>query len=154
MAEMTHRSRGRRGERGAELIEFAFTLPLLLVVVLGIVDFGFMFQRYEVITNAAREGARVGILPGYAQADVVARVDQYVAAAGLGPAGTASTTVTPTSVTAGAMTFDAIQITVSYVHDHVFVGPLMVLVGGGSLGSVTLTSTATMRTESQAGAGS
>ena len=32
---------------------------------LGIIDFGFLFQRYEVVTNAAREGARVAILPGY-----------------------------------------------------------------------------------------
>ena len=46
-------------ERGAELIEFALVFPLLLLIVLGIVDFGFMFQRLEVVTNAAREGARI-----------------------------------------------------------------------------------------------
>ena len=51
--------------RGAELIEFAFIFPLLLLVCLGIVDFGLLFQRYEVLTNAAREGARVAVLPGY-----------------------------------------------------------------------------------------
>ena len=47
-----------RGESGAELIETALTLPLLLLVVVGIIEFGFVFQKYEVITNAAREGAR------------------------------------------------------------------------------------------------
>ena len=52
-------------ERGAELVEFAFVFPTLLLVMLGIIDFGFLFQRYEVVTNAAREGARVAILPGY-----------------------------------------------------------------------------------------
>ena len=46
-----------REERGAALVEFALALPLLLVVIAGIVDFGFTLQRYEVITNAAREGA-------------------------------------------------------------------------------------------------
>ena len=66
-----------RSELGAELIEFAFALPLLLVVVLGIADYGFMMQRFEVLSNAAREGARVAILPGYAPGDVTARVDQY-----------------------------------------------------------------------------
>ncbi len=49
----------------------------------GIIDFGLLFQRYEAVTNAAREGARIAVLPGYAQADVQARVTQYLAAAGL-----------------------------------------------------------------------
>jgi Flp pilus assembly protein TadG len=78
-------------ERGAELVEFAFVFPTLLLVMLGIIDFGFLFQRYEVVTNAAREGARVAILPGYADADVQARVTQYLTAGGL--TGTATTTV-------------------------------------------------------------
>ena len=54
-----------RSERGAELIEFALVLPLLMFIILGLVDFGFMFQRFEVVTNAAREGARIAVLPGY-----------------------------------------------------------------------------------------
>ena len=54
-----------RSQRGAELIEFALIFPLLLLLMLGIVDFGFMFQRFEVLTNATREGARLAVLPGY-----------------------------------------------------------------------------------------
>ena len=54
-----------RSEDGAQLVEFALVLPLLLLVVLGIAEFGFIFQRYEVVTNAAREGARMAVLPGY-----------------------------------------------------------------------------------------
>jgi hypothetical protein len=45
-------------EKGAELIEFALVFPLLLLVMFGIMDFGLLFQRYETVTNAAREGAR------------------------------------------------------------------------------------------------
>ena len=70
-------------EKGAELIEFALVFPLLLLVMFGIMDFGLLFQRYETVTNAAREGARIAVLPGYAQADVQARVTQYLAASGL-----------------------------------------------------------------------
>ena len=55
----------RQGERGQAIIELALTLPLLLLVVLGVFDFGLMFQRFEVVTNAAREGARVAVLPDY-----------------------------------------------------------------------------------------
>ena len=64
------RRRRRSGEAGVELIEFALVFPLLLLVVLGIVDYGFMFQRFEALTNATREGARVASLPGYAQVDI------------------------------------------------------------------------------------
>ena len=42
----------------------AIVTPLLLLLVMGIVDFGFMFQRYVVLTNAAVEGARVGDAAG------------------------------------------------------------------------------------------
>ena len=48
--------------------------PTLLLVMLGIIDFGFLFQRYEVVTNAAREGARVAILPGYQTTPTCRRV--------------------------------------------------------------------------------
>ncbi len=68
MATVTRRARWH-SERGAELIEMVVVLPLLLLVLFGIIDFGFMFQRYVVLTNAAMEGARVGILPGYDTGD-------------------------------------------------------------------------------------
>ena len=55
---MNSMTRRLKSQRGAELIEFALIFPLLLLVLLGIVDFGFLFQRYEVLTNATREGAR------------------------------------------------------------------------------------------------
>src|SRR5262245_17045121 len=49
-----------RNKRGQALIEFAFILPFLLVIVGGIVDFGLAFFVGQVIENAAREGARAG----------------------------------------------------------------------------------------------
>ena len=69
---------GRRAERGAALVELAVVMPLLLVVTAGIVDFGFALQRYEVIANGAREGARLASEPGYDAAAVQARVRGYV----------------------------------------------------------------------------
>ena len=59
------------------------TLPLLLLVVFGIIDFGFMFQRYEAVTNAAREGARLGVLADYTAAEAQNRALGYLAASGL-----------------------------------------------------------------------
>lgn len=49
----------RRNEKGQGLVEFALILPLLLLLVLGIIQFGIIFSSQIAITNAAREGARV-----------------------------------------------------------------------------------------------
>ena len=72
-----------RSERGAELIEFAIVVPILIFIIAGIIDFGMMFRAFEAVTNAAREGARVGVLPGYDPPDVQTRVNAYLAASGL-----------------------------------------------------------------------
>ena len=73
-----------RQERGAELIEMALVLPLLMLIIMGIIDFGFLFREMNVVTNAAREGARAGILPEYdADANVADRVQQYMNASGM-----------------------------------------------------------------------
>lgn len=47
-------------ERGQALLEFAFLLPILLVFLLSLVDFGIALDRREVIQHAVREGARQG----------------------------------------------------------------------------------------------
>jgi len=49
-----------RGVSGAQLVEFAFALPLLLVLLVGIMDFATAFDLRQKLTNAAREGARIG----------------------------------------------------------------------------------------------
>ncbi|MGC9523155.1 MAG: TadE/TadG family type IV pilus assembly protein [Anaerolineae bacterium] len=49
-----------RKQRGQSLVEMALVLPLLLLLVAAVADFGRAFNSYIVITNAAREGARVG----------------------------------------------------------------------------------------------
>jgi Flp pilus assembly protein TadG len=50
--------RGLRGERGAIAVEFAIILPVLLLLVFGIVDFGHAWFMKQTLQNACREGAR------------------------------------------------------------------------------------------------
>ncbi len=138
----------RSSERGAELVEFALVMPLLLLIMFGIFDFGLLFQRYEVLTNAAREGARLAVLPGYSDADVSARVATYLQAGGV-PAG-ATTTLAIEPVTAGGRTFNVARVTVVYQHRFTFIGPILSMFGG-SLGTVTMKPAAVMRVESQGG---
>ena len=55
-------TRDRRRERGQSLVEAAVILPILLLLVAAVVDFGRAFDAYIVLTNAVREGARFGTL--------------------------------------------------------------------------------------------
>jgi hypothetical protein len=58
----------RKRHRGSAAVEFAIILPILIVLLFGIVEFGLMLYDKAVITNASREGARYGILfrnPGH-----------------------------------------------------------------------------------------
>ena len=48
----------RRNEAGQSMVEMALVLPILLILIGGIVDFGWLFYNQLSLTNAAREGAR------------------------------------------------------------------------------------------------
>jgi Flp pilus assembly protein TadG len=63
-----HLRRARRdgsGRNGQSLVEFALVLTPLLLILLGIVQFGFVFNSYVTLTNAAREAAREGTIYVY-----------------------------------------------------------------------------------------
>jgi Flp pilus assembly protein TadG len=147
MPSLRKRRTRLRQESGAELVELAVVLPLLLILIAGIVDFGFLLQSFEVVTNAAREGARVGVLPGYSTADIQGRVAGYITAAGL--TGTPTTTVTFPTINPGGTgaPFPAVQVSVSYSYQFLFIKPMVTLIGGNFAASKTFTTTAVMRTE-------
>jgi Flp pilus assembly protein TadG len=140
-----------RSERGAELIEFAFVLPVLLLVVAGIIDFGFLFREYEVVTNAAREGARLISLgdKNYKAQDVYDRVASYATASGLNPKLLPTPDVADVTIDTPAGPAKGHRVTVFYFHEYWILGPISKLFGG-SFQSVTLTAVSTMRSEIQA----
>ena len=72
----------RAGSSGQSLAETAVVLPLLLLLVFGIIEFGRVLNAYIIVTNGAREGARYGAV-GYTQAQIINEVNQ--ATASLGP---------------------------------------------------------------------
>ena len=79
--------RAKRIERnrrcGAAAVEMAMVLGLLILLVFGIIEMGRAIMVNQVITNAAREGARRAVIPGATNAQVEARVDKYLADAGI-----------------------------------------------------------------------
>jgi Flp pilus assembly protein TadG len=134
-----------KSEKGAELVEFALTFPLLLLVMLGIIDFGLLLHRVQVLTNAAREGARIAVLPNYTSTHVSARVDQYLLAAGL-PGSATTTVLTTETPDIGGVCIEVIPVRVTYTHTYTFVGGIAGFFGS-SLGTKTLNMTAKMRKE-------
>ena len=115
-----------------------------LLLGLGMTDFGLMFQRYEVVTNAAREGARAAAT-GASNDQVVGVVGQYLTGGGL----TSTATVQIQTVTVGAPPLNAVKVSVSYPNGGFFIAPLATFFGS-SMPAITLRSAATMRLEIQA----
>ncbi len=56
---------GREDAGGQSLVEFALVVPVFLLILLAIVQFGFIFNAQVTITNAAREGARAATIYVY-----------------------------------------------------------------------------------------
>jgi Flp pilus assembly protein TadG len=138
-------------ERGTALIETALTLPLILLVSVGIFEFGRAYQMVQVLTNAAREGARVAVLPGSTAADVSNRVHEYLQAGQVPNEGTASVVWTPNvSIGIGSGTATGSKVTVNYPFSFMVLNPVVRLVSKEStLGSapITMSASAEMRNE-------
>jgi Flp pilus assembly protein TadG len=149
MAQLKSFLRRLRADEAAQLVEFALVLPMLLLVMLGIAEFGFIFQRYEVVTNAAREGARMAVLPGYTGTDVDARVRVYMTQ-GRVPTTTTNPAIAITDVSipvgAGLAPIGAKRVTVTYTHTYTFL-PKIATWFGATYTTVPLKAVAEMRKE-------
>jgi Flp pilus assembly protein TadG len=150
-------SRNRiKSERGAALIEAAVTIPLILLISVAIFEFGRAFETWQIMTNAAREGARVAVLPGATATAVTTRVKDYLLV------GMTSTEVAKINVQLqtgqtislspdGTVTASASRVLVTYPFEFmVFNGVAQLVVNGSNLGQpITLTTSAVMRNETQ-----
>lgn len=98
----------RRHVRGQSLVEFALILPVLLVLVLGIFDFGRAIFAYNAVSNAAREGVRVAIVN---QNEAAIEAEALAATTGMNPSElTVTFTPCPTATTLGCL----VKVTVTY----------------------------------------
>lgn len=74
----SHRNRYQiRSERGQALAEFALVLPLLVLLLFGVIQFGIVFNNYVALTDAVRAGAREGAV-GRHSSDPVGDVEERV----------------------------------------------------------------------------
>jgi Flp pilus assembly protein TadG len=141
-----------RDERGAEIIEMALVTPIFLIIIAAMFDFGFLFRNWEVATNAAREGARIGLLPSYkcdgSTTDVKDRVDAYMASAGFNAA-SYQVKQKNQQMPTGAGTFTACVVSVEIAQPMPMLATFSQLFGNG-FADVPLRATSVMRAEAQA----
>lgn len=77
----------RNPESGVALIESAFVLPLLLVLTMGMLDFGRAFHTKSVLDQAAREGARIAVVTSPDADLVTEKVNEVLASSGVTASG-------------------------------------------------------------------
>jgi len=127
----------KKNRNGQSLVEFALVVPLLLLLVLGISEFGRAWMTRNIITGAAREAVRLAAVPapagGVSAATV--RANEILASAGI-------TTATVSVVDAPAQ-FGAVTVTVNYNFPVLIAG----FIPGLGSSTFPLSSTTTMRRE-------
>jgi Flp pilus assembly protein TadG len=128
----------RRNRWGAAAVEFAIVAPVFFLLVFGMIEYGRMVMVQQVITNAAREGARVGVLDGATTSNVTTAVSTYLTSAKISGATTDVSPSPPSSAGYGA----PVTVTVSVPFNSVSWLPTPLFLGGK-----TLSATSVMRRE-------
>ena len=107
-----------QNDRGAVAAEFALLLPVLLTILLAIIEFGMIMYGREIVTNAAREGARAGITQGppkLSKGTIEGISYTYLANTGINPA-----TVTFTATGAGLINPATLTVQGQYTYNFMF----------------------------------
>jgi len=137
-----------KGEKGAALLEAAITVPIILLISVGIFEFGRAYQTWQVLTNAAREGARMAVITGTTDAAITTRVRNYMQAGQLPNSGTATVTIQRGVALTGADTASSVQI--DYPFQFMVLNPVVRLVAPTDTRTgapITMRSSALMRNE-------
>ncbi|WP_436521360.1 TadE/TadG family type IV pilus assembly protein [Actinoplanes sp. HUAS TT8] len=126
-------------DRGAAALETAIVMPVVLLILFGIIDMGRLLQQYIQLTEAAREGARLGALNGTV-ALVQAKVNGIV---GTTAAPSVTQTITICAANSQAGTDAKVVLTRPYTPITPMVA-LVKLVGGQTMGTITMSATGVM----------
>jgi len=137
----------RNSEKGQALVEFTMILPIFLMLLFGLVDFGRGFYTWLLVSNAAREGARIAAVQSD-NATIDQRIydsfcDNYPSSCGLSPS---KLTISKTNVQGPRG--EPVEIDLSYDFDYATpIGDLIAILSGGTLTAPTITAHSSMRLE-------
>ena len=142
-------------DRGSAAVEMALVLPFLMVILMGIIEFGRVLYSHQVITNAAREASRALATDFEPYTDAANRV---LGPAGIPPPGKscsyspnlgkANICKTKLTIPVATTTVEAHQVTISYNIEYMTpLGALLEMIAGNSTWGegITITATAVMR---------
>lgn len=122
-------------------MEFAIVAPIFVLFVFGMLEYGRMVMVQQVLTNASREGARIAVLDGSTQSEVVTTVVDYCSSSRV-PITASNVTLTPAdpaSVEAGDPV--SVQVQVAFQDVSWLPSPMY-------LGASQMTAASVMRKES------
>lgn len=83
MSNRLGRKTRRHGRWAAAAVEMALVTPFLLLMLFGIIEYGWIFTVRQSLVTAAREGARTAALPGSQESDVAERLEQFLTPLGI-----------------------------------------------------------------------
>lgn len=129
-------------EAGQDLVEYALVLPFFLFLMLGVIEFSLLYFQYSTIANAAREGARAGIVMPNELCDQ-ACIDAHVIAVARGMV----TGLSPAELDVAVEHPAEDLITVVMTYDSGFITRMTAEAAGQEDFAITLRSASTMRRE-------
>jgi len=140
-------------QRGASAIEFAMIFPLLVIIVFGIIECSILFYDKAMLTNASREGARLGIVYRYNSSgpnhpddgEIGVVVNQYAQSHLINF--DATSVITTTIQRTGDSSGDALTVSVSYPYSFLVFSNLLSLFGAAAPNLITLNAVTIMRME-------
>jgi Flp pilus assembly protein TadG len=122
----------RKNDHGAAALEFALVLPILIVVVFGIIDYGVVFAQNLALSNAARQAARFGAVEGRTCSQIISEATGTISGEMI--AYKSSNLTTPAVTRGGACTGatkpctgssgDSVKVTINYQADFLLPMPI------------------------------
>jgi hypothetical protein len=137
-----------RNEKGAALLEAAVTVPIILLISVGIFEFGRAYQTQQVLVNASREGTRLAVIEGSTDAQVRLRVNDYLEGGGLARIAEDKIAINRLAPITGSLSGSSVE--VSYPFSFMVLNPIVRLVSPGDTTTgapITMKAATVMRNE-------
>ena len=144
--------KSRNRERGAAMLEAAIVTPILLLLMVGIFEIGRAFETWQVLTNAAREGARLSVTPSGTSKKSTDVIRQYMKDGQLSRSADAAVVVDrEATITVDGTNVGASLVIVDYPFEFIILQPVARLVVPGTTTGedITMRATALMRNEAE-----